>query len=77
MPEIKVDICSHCHPFFTGEVKLLDLAGRVDKFTAKVSKSQAATPKKKVKSTIDDSSEPLSLKEMLQSAKKTVVKKQN
>ncbi len=29
---IKVDICSKCHPFFTGKQKLVDTSGRVDKF---------------------------------------------
>ncbi len=30
--EIKVEICSKCHPFFTGKQKLVDAGGRVDKF---------------------------------------------
>ncbi len=30
--ELKVDICSKCHPFFTGKQKLVDTGGRVDKF---------------------------------------------
>ncbi|MBW1720036.1 MAG: 50S ribosomal protein L31 [Deltaproteobacteria bacterium] len=30
--EIKVEICSKCHPFFTGKQKLMDTAGRVEKF---------------------------------------------
>ena len=30
--ELKVDICSKCHPFFTGRQKLVDTGGRVDKF---------------------------------------------
>jgi len=30
--EVKVEICSVCHPFFTGKQKLVDTAGRVDKF---------------------------------------------
>ncbi|RMH68567.1 MAG: 50S ribosomal protein L31 [Gemmatimonadetes bacterium] len=30
--EIRVEICSECHPFFTGKQKLVDTAGRVDKF---------------------------------------------
>ncbi|MBQ8395143.1 MAG: 50S ribosomal protein L31, partial [Clostridia bacterium] len=29
---MKVDICSNCHPFFTGKQKLVDTGGRVDKF---------------------------------------------
>ncbi|MFH1145525.1 MAG: 50S ribosomal protein L31 [bacterium] len=32
---LTVEICSNCHPFFTGKQKLLDSAGRVDKFTKK------------------------------------------
>jgi len=33
--EIHVEICSSCHPFFTGRQKLVDTAGRVEKFRAK------------------------------------------
>ena len=33
--EIKVEICSECHPFYTGKQKLIDTAGRVDKFYKK------------------------------------------
>ena len=29
---ISIEICSHCHPFFTGKQKLVDTAGRVDRF---------------------------------------------
>lgn len=32
---IKVDICSKCHPFFTGKQKFVDAGGRVDKFKKK------------------------------------------
>ena len=35
LPKINVDICSQCHPFFTGKQKFVDTAGRVDKFTKK------------------------------------------
>ena len=33
--EIKVEICSSCHPFFTGKQKLVDTAGRVERFMRK------------------------------------------
>ncbi len=33
--EIKVEICSNCHPFFTGKQKLVDTAGRVERFRQK------------------------------------------
>ena len=31
-PELRVDVCSKCHPFFTGSQKLVDTGGRVDRF---------------------------------------------
>ncbi|MGI6595195.1 MAG: 50S ribosomal protein L31 [Elusimicrobia bacterium] len=37
-PEIKVEICSSCHPYFTGKQKLMDSAGRVEKFKKKYGK---------------------------------------
>ena len=33
--ELRVEICSKCHPFFTGKQKLVDTSGRVDKFNKK------------------------------------------
>lgn len=37
-PKMHVEICSNCHPFFTGKQKLIDTAGRVDKFMKKYEK---------------------------------------
>jgi large subunit ribosomal protein L31 len=37
-PNIKVEICSKCHPFFTGKQKFIDSAGRVEKFMKKYGK---------------------------------------
>ncbi|TQR60797.1 50S ribosomal protein L31 [Campylobacter troglodytis] len=34
-PELKLDLCSNCHPFFTGSEKIVDSAGRVEKFKKK------------------------------------------
>lgn len=39
--EIKLEICSNCHPFFTGKQKILDSAGRVEKFNKKYSRKTA------------------------------------
>lgn len=39
--DIHVEICSSCHPFFTGKQKLIDTAGRVDKFERKYAKQRA------------------------------------
>ena len=36
--EIKTEICSACHPFFTGKQKLIDTAGRIEKFNKKYAK---------------------------------------
>ena len=47
VPKIHVEICSACHPFFTGKVKFVDTAGRVEKFQRKygwVQKDLAAEP---------------------------------
>ena len=40
--EIRVEICSACHPFYTGKQKLVDSAGMVDRFQRRMSKTQAA-----------------------------------
>ena len=39
--EIRVEICSKCHPFFTGKQKLVDTAGRVERFQRKYGRKQA------------------------------------
>ena len=73
LKEIKVEICSHCHPFFTGEEKYVDTLGRVEKFKQKQiaakkekyikkkdrKKLQAKEEEKKAKKT------PKTLREML------------
>jgi large subunit ribosomal protein L31 len=43
IPEIKMEICSNCHPFYTGNEKVIDTAGRVDRFN----KRRAASAKAK------------------------------
>ena len=42
LPEINVEICSACHPFFTGQQKLIDSAGRIERFMTKYGKDYAA-----------------------------------
>lgn len=41
-PSILVGICNVCHPFYTGQQKFVDTAGRVDKFQQRMAKTQAA-----------------------------------
>jgi large subunit ribosomal protein L31 len=54
-PELRLEICSNCHPFFTGRQKLIDTEGRVERFTKKYgaqtseSRKQAAKAKKAAK----------------------------
>jgi len=42
VPELKVDICSVCHPFYTGKLKYVDTAGRIEKFQKKFSGGYAS-----------------------------------
>jgi large subunit ribosomal protein L31 len=39
-PDISVSICSHCHPFYTGSQKLVDTAGRIEKFEKRFKKGK-------------------------------------
>jgi large subunit ribosomal protein L31 len=41
-PEIRLEICSNCHPFFTGKQKLVDTAGRVERFNRKYGRKTEA-----------------------------------
>jgi large subunit ribosomal protein L31 len=40
-PQIHVDICSACHPFYTGKQKIIDVAGRVERFNRRYGKKKA------------------------------------
>jgi len=39
-PEIRVEICSECHPFYTGKQKIVDTGGRIERFNKKREKAQ-------------------------------------
>lgn len=41
LAEIRVEICSQCHPFYTGNEKIMDVAGRVDRFNKRRAKAVA------------------------------------
>jgi large subunit ribosomal protein L31 len=41
-PEMRVDVCSNCHPFFTGEQRIVDTAGRVERFRRRYAKKEAS-----------------------------------
>lgn len=38
--ELRLEICSNCHPFFTGKQRLVDAAGRIERFTRKYAKNK-------------------------------------
>src|SRR3989339_1713553 len=44
-PVIRLEICSHCHPFFTGKQKLVDSAGTVERFHKRFAKTEGKTVK--------------------------------
>ena len=41
-PELRVELCSECHPFYTGKQKLVDTGGRVERFQRRYAKAEAA-----------------------------------
>ena len=45
--EIETEICSKCHPFYTGKEKIIDTAGRVEKFKQRLAKKEKLSRKKK------------------------------
>ena len=63
MKTVKLDICSACHPFFTGKQKMLDTEGRVEKFNKRFAATQGKMVARKPKTEVK--------------AKKTAVKKVN
>jgi large subunit ribosomal protein L31 len=76
VPEIRVEVCSRCHPFYTGQMKYVDTAGRVDAFKARQLKAQdkivskAEKRKKKREIRIQKELErPTTLAELRKSAK--------
>lgn len=47
--ELRVELCSHCHPFFTGKSKVVDTQGRVERFQRMAKKSEGLKPTKSKK----------------------------
>ncbi len=45
VPEINVEICSKCHPFYTGKDKIIDTAGRVERFKKRLQKTSVKRKK--------------------------------
>lgn len=78
MPEIHIDVCSNCHPFYTGQMKYVDTAGRVDAFRTRQKKAKtrvlSKTEKRKIKRE-KRIREELSKPETLAEIRKTTKKK--
>lgn len=73
-PELRVEICAKCHPFFTGEMKFVDTMGRVERFQNKIKTAAAqstvlAARKKKKQDRAESLRNPKSLKDMLMGLK--------
>lgn len=68
-PTIRVDICSNCHPFFTGEMKFIDTMGRVERFQKKQEAAKKldykSKKKRKAEAAASQQKQPQSLKDML------------
>lgn len=58
-PELQVEVCYNCHPFYTGKEKMLDVAGKIDKFKARREKA-AAVPKVEKKVRVAKNKKPTS-----------------
>lgn len=69
-PEIRVEICSKCHPFFTGTAKFVDTEGRVERFQRQAKEAQVSTEqlrrRKEAKKPHTEAPRPATLKEMME-----------
>lgn len=71
LPEIRIDVCSNCHPLFTGEMKYADTLGKVEKFQKAQEKAkQFKVKKQEVAKVRQERTRPNSLREMLTLAQK-------
>lgn len=62
---IHVELCSNCHPFYTGEQRFVDSASRIQKFQQKQEKAALHVTKKKEKEQKKEQKAPKTLREML------------
>jgi large subunit ribosomal protein L31 len=72
-PQIKVEICAKCHPFYTGAQKFVDTVGKIEKFQAKQKTAAAkqAVVKQKKQAKQETDNHPKTLREMLLAVKGT------
>ena len=74
--KIHVEICSNCHPFYTGTQKLIDTEGRVEKFAKRQAQAEVSAKNKKDKEekAKTETRAPRSLKEMFETAEESQTK---
>jgi large subunit ribosomal protein L31 len=70
IPEIHVEVCSKCHPFFTGTAKYVDTEGRVERFQRQAKEAEGnleiLRKRKEAKKVIPEAPRPTTLKEMME-----------
>lgn len=77
VPQLQVDVCYNCHPFYTGQMKFIDRAGRVESFRAKIKNAKAKVVSKsqkrelkRAKKISEELERPTSLEELRTSKKR-------
>jgi large subunit ribosomal protein L31 len=50
VPEIRTDVCSTCHPYYTGEQRIVDTAGQVERFMKRLERRQSETARRELES---------------------------
>jgi large subunit ribosomal protein L31 len=48
LPEIRTDVCSTCHPFYTGEQRIIDTAGQVERFMKRLERRQSESARREI-----------------------------
>lgn len=79
LPEIRVEICSLCHPYFTNQQKLVDTLGQVERFGVRIQKAQVKKEQIKrveeirASKKVEEKKEKPTLKDLLMQARKQAV----
>ena len=69
-PEIHVELCDNCHPFYTGQARFVDAASRIERFVIKQQAASKVVKKKREEKKPEEEVGPQTLREMLQSLKR-------
>ena len=57
VPEIRTDVCSACHPFYTGEQRIVDTAGQVERFMKRLERRQSAAARREIEARVRSEAE--------------------